>query len=534
MKRKLAFLLAAVLSAVVLPTATFAEPPQEIVFALHNEPDGIDPGITNNSFASPFLANLFEGLVTYDTKDGSLIGGNAESWTISEDGTVYTFTLKEGLKWSDGSPLTSADYLYAFRRVLTPDTTAQYMGMLADYVVGAQEYFDGTGSEEGLGIQAPDERTLVLTLMDPTPFYIDILTMWTFSPVQEATIKANGDRWTATPEAYVCNGPFKISEINLGESVVLVKNPYYYDADSVKLEKITFRYIHDLSTALLAYESDEIDGARSFPSSDYARLKAESAGIISVPSYGTVFYDINCEKAPYDNILVRKALNLAIDRSSLIEDVAQIPAQPAYSMIAPGYVVDGVEFTQGRSTFGLSPVADVEGARAALADAGYPNGEGFPELILSYYTNDTVKKLVEALAEMLKTNLNINVAISTEEWSIYYPNVQAGNYDVCAMGWSADYLHPMTFLPLLKTGDINNLPRYSNPAYDALVDSAQKETDAAAALLIMQEADNLASAEYPVLNLYYKANMMLMKDRVQGYYLNPSDMLFLKTAFVTD
>ncbi len=535
MRKRLAILLAVLvsLSAAVLPAA-MAEPAQEIVFALHNEPDGIDPGVTNNSFASPFLANCFEGLVTYDTANGSLIGGNAASWTISEDGTVYTFTLRDGLKWSDGSPLTSADYLYSFKRVLTPATTAQYVGMLTDYIVGAEEYYSGAGNEETLGIKAPDDKTFVLTLKSPTPFYIDILTMWTFSPVQKATVEANGDRWTASPQTYVCNGPFMVSEMNMGESVVLAKNPHYHDAGSVKLEKITFRYIADRSTALLAYESDEIDGSRGFPAPDYARLMMEGAGIVSVPSYGTVFYDFNCAKAPFDNVLVRKAFNLAIDRLSLIEDVAQIPAQPAYSFIAPGYVVNGVEFTQGRSTFGLSPTADVEGARAALADAGYPDGAGFPEVTLSYYTSDAVKKIVEALAEMLQANLNIKINIATEEWSIYYPNVQAGNFDLCAMGWSADYLHPMTFLPLLKTGDVNNLPKYSNPDYDALVEQAQKETDAAAALLIMQEADNVASSEYPVLNLYYKANMMLMKDRVQGYYLNPSDMLFLKTAYVAE
>jgi oligopeptide transport system substrate-binding protein len=535
MRKQLAFLMAVLIALTAASmTGALAEPAQEIVFALQNEPDGIDPGVTNNSFASPFLANCFEGLVTYDTSNGSLIGGNAETWDISADGTVYTFKLRAGLKWSDGSPLTAEDYLYAFKRILTPATTAQYVGMLTDYVVGAKEFYDGTGSAEALGIQAPDDSTLVLTLKNATPFYINILTMWTFSPVQQATVEANGDKWTASPETYICNGPFKISEMNMGESVVLVKNPEYYDAGKVNLEKITFRYISDLSTALLAYESGEINGSRGFPASDFARLRMEGAGIVSVSSYGTVFYNFNCAKAPFDNVLVRKAFNMAIDRTSLIQDVAQIPAQPAYSFIAPGYVVDGSDFADGRSTFSLSPSADVEGARAALAEAGYPDGKGFPEITLSYYTSDFVKKIVEALAEMLQANLQIKINIATEEWSIYYPNVQAGNYDLCAMGWSGDYLHPMTFLPLLKTGDINNLGKYSNTKYDALVERAQVETDAAAAMAIMREADNTASAEYPVLTLYYKANMMLMKDQVQGYYLNASDMLFFKTAKVVE
>ena len=535
MRKQLVLLLALLLLVTAIPfTGAVAEPVQEITYALQNEPDGIDPSVTNNSFASPFLANCFEGLVTYDTTNGSLVGGSAESWTISDDGTVYTFTLRDGLKWSDGSPLTAQDYLYTFKRILTPATTAQYLSMLTDYIVGAQEYYDGTGTEDDLGVKAIDDKTFELTLKAATPFYIDILTMWTFSPVQQATVEANGDKWTASPETYVCNGPFMISEMNMGESVVLVKNSEYYDAAKVMLDKITFRFITDTSTALLAYESDEIDGSRTFPSSDYARLKAEDAGIVSVPSYGTVFYNFNCQKAPFDNVLVRKAFSLAIDRTSIIDDVVQIPAQPAFSFIAPGYVVDGKDFADGRSTFDLSATADVAAAQAALAEAGYPNGEGFPEITLSYYTSDTVKKIVEAMAEMLQTNLNIKINIANEEWSIYYPNVQAGNYDLCAMGWSADYLHPMTFLPLLKTGDINNLGKYSNAAYDALVEEAQSAIDPVAAMAIMQNADNIASAEYPVLTLYYKANMMLMKPTVQGYYLNASDMLFLKTAEVVE
>ena len=218
MRKLLALMLAALLVLMALPlTGAMAEPVQEITFALNNEPDGIDPSVTNNSFASPILANCFEGLVTYDTATGSLIGGDAESWTISDDGTVYTFTLREGLKWSDGSPLTAQDYLYTFKRILTPATTAQYLSLLTDYIAGAQEYYDGTGTEEALGVKAPDDRTFVLTLKAPAPYYIDVLTMWTFSPVQKATVEANADKWTTSPDTYVVNGPFKVSELNMSQ-----------------------------------------------------------------------------------------------------------------------------------------------------------------------------------------------------------------------------------------------------------------------------------------------------------------------------
>ncbi len=532
MRKLLALLLTALMLLAAIPVAT-AAPAQQMTFALGNEPDGLDPSVTNNSFASPFLNNLFEGLVTYDAS-GSLAPGNAESWTISEDGTVYTFTLREGLKWSDGTDLTSADYLYTFKRILTPATTAQYLSLVTDYIVGAQEYFDGTGTEEALGVSAPDPQTLVLTLKAATPYFLDILPMWTFSPVQQATVEANGDRWTASADTYVSNGPFMVSQINMGESVVLVKNPNYYAADSVKLEKLTFRYILDLATSLMAYEAGEIQGMRNIPSSDYQRLVAEDAGMVTVPSYATTYYNFNCGKAPFDNALVRKAFNLAIDRQSLIDDVIQSPATPAVSFIAPGYSVDGEDFTVGRSDFGISPTADVEGAKAALAEAGYPDGEGFPTITLSYYTDDTVKKIVEAMAAMLMENLNININITNEEWSVYYPNVQAGNYELCAMGWGADYLHPMTFLPLLKTGDVNNLAFYSNPDYDALVAQVQAETDAKVAMDLMRQADNIVSAEYPMMPLYYRSNSMLLKGNVQGVLLTSLNNLYFKGAEVVE
>ena len=301
-----------------------------MVFVLNNEPDGIDPNVTNNSFATPFLSNCFEGLVTYDEK-GEVVPGNAESWESNDDLTVFTFHLREGLKWSDGTALTANDYVYSALRVLTPETTSQYVNMISDYVVNGQEFYDGTASAENVGIKALDDNTLEFTLKASCPYFIDLVSMWVYFPVQQATIEANGDKWTASAEAYVSNGPFKITEMNMGESMVLEKNENYWNAENVTLEKLTFRYVLDTSTALTAYESGEVDGVRTVPSSDLARLKAENAGLVSTPNYGTVYYDINCSKEPYDNPLVRKALNLAIDREALINNVAQVDGQPAYN-----------------------------------------------------------------------------------------------------------------------------------------------------------------------------------------------------------
>lgn len=512
-------------------TAAGGELKQEITFALQNEPDILDPNVTSNSFASPFLDNLFEGLVAYD-KENNLVAANAESWEISEDGLTYTFHLREGLKWSDGSPLTSQDYLFTFQRILTPVTAAQYLNMLTDYVVNAQEFYDGTATAEDLGIKAPDEKTLVVTLKQPTPFFLSILTMYTFSPTKQAIVEAEPQKWAQSAENYISNGPFMMSEFNFGESVVLVKNPNYWDNANVTLEKVTFRYILDASTALSAFESGEVDGIRFVPPADLPRLKTESDALQIIPSFATTYYLYNFQNETLQNQKVRQALSLAIDRTAIIENVLQSTDSPAYGLVSPGYSVDGKDYADGRSSYGLSATANVEEAKKLLAEAGYPNGEGFPKLRLSYYSDTIVKKVAEALAQMWQQNLGIQVEITSADWKVFYDSVQKGDYDIAAMGWAADYLHPMSFLPLFYTNDVMNNSFYSNPAYDTIVNQAKTITDPAEAAAVMRQAEDVLMADMPFLPLYHRSIQFMMRPGVQDWNMTPLQRLFLKDAKV--
>lgn len=507
------------------------EAEQKLTFALQNEPDGLDPGITNNSYASPFLCNVFEGLITYDV-DNNLVPGNAKSWEISDDGLVYTFKLRDGLKWSDGSDLTAEDYIYSWKRVLDPKTAGKYVDMLTSYIKNAKEYYEGKCEENDLGIKAIDKNTLEITLNAPTPFFLDILSMWVYDPVKKDVVEAAPDRWAQDAKTYVSNGPFKISEMKFGESVILVKNENYWNAENVKLEEITFRYILEQSTALSAFEAGEIDGSREVPPADLPRLKAESDSLQIVPSFGTTFYLINNKVKPLDDVRVRKALNLALDRTDLIENVLQSTDEPAFSIVSPGYMIDGKDYTEGRSTHDMDSKANVEEAKKLLADAGYPDGEGFPVLRFSYSTNPIFKKVVEAMQQMWKQNLNIDMEISTEEWKVYYDNVQAGKYDIAQMGWGGDYLHPMTFLPLFVTDNPNNNSFYSNAKYDELVVKAQTETDAVKAATIMRESEEVLMADYPFLPLFHRSFAFLMKPYVKGWALTPLNNLYFKDAYI--
>jgi oligopeptide transport system substrate-binding protein len=504
---------------------------QRIVFALQNVPDGLDPGITNNSFASPFLLNLFEGLITYD-QNNNIIPALAESWTISSDGTVYTFRLRPNLKWSDGSNLTSNDFVYSYFRVLDPKTTAQYSVMFTDFVKGAEEYFNGTGSKEAVGISAPDDRTLVLTLKGPTPYFLGILGMWVFSPVKQAVVEKDPERWTLSPATFVSNGAFKVSDIKLGESVTVVKNENYWDAANVRLQEIVFRYILEPATALTALEAGQIDGFRSIPVSETSRLKSGSPAFRVVPSFATTYYLINRNIKPFDDVRVRKALSMAIDRDDIINNVLQSSDSPAFGLVSPGYVVNNKDFKDNRPSYGLSSTADVEGARRLLAEAGYPNGQGFPTIQLSYYTDRTVRSIVEAMQAMWKTNLNINAEISTQEWAVYYDGIQQMNYQIGAMGWGGDYLHPMTFLTTMTSNNPTNFTSYNNARYDALVAEAQQEVDEVKAVQIMQQAEDLAMDDVAVLPLYHRSNIFMMAPHVKGFYMTPLANLYFRSAYV--
>ena len=529
MKKLLAMLLAA-LMLVCVGTAALAD--ASITFQMGGEPECMDPTINDYSSGSYALQSLFRGLYKYDA-DGALVPAMAESYEVSEDGCTYTFKLKEGLKWSDGSPLTAHDFEYSWKRVLNPEVGSETAYTLYGVIKDGYECFvNKTVSVDDLPIRALDDTTFQVELKAPASYFLTLTASTAFMPVSQANVEKYGEDWANSPETYVCNGPFKITEMNMGENVVLEKNENYWNAENVTLDKINYRYILDTSTALTAYESGEVDGVRSIPSSDYARLKAENAGVQIEASYGTVYYDFNCAKEPFNNPLVRKALCLAIDREALINNVAQVEAQPAYSFLAPGYVVDGKDITEGRSDYGLSSTADVEGAKAALEEAGYPNGEGFPTVQLSFYSDDNVKKIAEAIAEMWQTNLGIQVEVTSSDWAVFYDAVQAGEYDVAAMGWSADYVNPMSFLPLLYTDDVSNNVFYSNKDYDAVVDQIKVEKDSTKFAELVMQADEIASNEYPVLPLYYKSNNYLLKDYVKGVYMTSSSNIYFKDAQV--
>ncbi|MFP9136928.1 peptide ABC transporter substrate-binding protein [Devosia sp. XGJD_8] len=518
------------LTAAFLASTAGAFAAGELTYVVNNESAKYDPGTTAETFAAPIIGNTFEGLVRFDS-NGEIVPALAESWTVSDDGLTYTFTLRDA-KWSDGQPVTAGDFEYAWKRVLNPATGAMNAAMLYS-IVGAEEAYNAAGAGE-IAISAPDDKTLTFTLKQRVPYMMQLLTYTTFFPVRQDVVEADPEGWTRNPATFIGTGPFRVTEFNQGESVVFEKNPEYYDAAAVSLDKLTFRLIPDPATALAAMEAGDVDGIESVPAPEIPRLSVESDAFLVVPALGTTYAFFNPAQAPLDNLNVRKALSMAIDREEIVEFVLQSADIPAIGLVPPGMTIAGEDFTEGRDTFGLSETADVEGAKAALAEAGYPDGEGFPETLYVTYSSPPIEKLLEAIQQMWKQNLNIDVDIQATEWQVFYPEVQKVEYQIAQMGWGADYPHPMTFLDNFVTGSPNNLNNWSNADYDAAIAASKATGDEAESLAEMRKAEAILMNDHVILPQYHRNNYMMMSPKVTGFWRSTLNVPYFRDAVIAE
>lgn len=495
---------------------------QTLTFAVLDDPDSLDPNYTMNTFGGPLFFTAYETLLKYDT-DNNLINGAAEDYTVSDDGLVYTFTLRENAKWSNGSALTAADFEFAWKRILTKDYASQAAHMVYPYIKNGEKAYNGVDGVtlDDVGVKALDERTLEVTLENPSSFFPSLLATWFYSPVCKEVVESN-DNWARDTSNYVSNGPFKLVDYKLSEGLYLEKNEYYWNADNVKLEKINFKIMQDLNTAFSAYENGELDGMIRVPAADMPTLRSRE-DFYNMPQFANTYWLINTTNPTLSDSRVRKALNLAVDRTALIEDALQATYDPVMGHVPEGYVQShGQDFRVAGGNYGLTATAQIEEAKALLVEAGYKEDlSDFPTLRLGYYTNDTAKKVAETLQQMYKQNLGLEFEIVSAEWTVFYDQVQALDYDICAMGDLGTYLHPTAFLSTY-TGDTPSLETgWRNEEYDRLVSEALKETDAAKSEALLHQAEDLFMNDYVLLPLYSGTQPMLMKDYVQNWYYSP-------------
>ncbi len=494
-------------------------------FIVNNEPEVLDPGLASDSSPSVFLINTFEGLVSLDAKDNP-IPGIATNWDISEDGLEYLFYLREDAKWSDGENLTAQDYEYSWKRVLNPEFGADYVWMMLPYIKNAQVYYDGEVGIEEVGIEVIDEKTLKLTLEQPTPYILDLLTFWTFFPVRKDIVEAD-ENWYRNPETYISNGPFVLEEFNFGESIVLKKNINYYDSEAIYLDTIQIDFVQDINTALSAYEAGEVDGIENVPQSEIPRLKLEEEGFTILPKLQHIWINYNTEAAPYDDKRVRKALALAIDKEQLISQVLQGGETPASGLVPDGIQYGGEDFRKIGGNYDMPANGDIELAKQLLAEAGYPNGEGFPVVELK----DNGKTYIEAVANMWEENLGLEVDIVVREWKIHISELKSLDFSIARGGWTGDYLHPTTFLDIFTPNSGVNYTNWLDDEYIALLTKAQSEKDIVKHLQYLHDAEDILMDAMPIVPLYYSTNIMLMDPEIKGWSKSPLGYLYLARAY---
>lgn len=499
------------------------------VFTFNNgaEPETLDPQIVTGVPEHRLTGNLFEALVTQHPETLQPVPGVAERWDVSPDGVVYTFHLRKNAKWSDGQPLTATDFRDSWQRLLEPATAAQYAYML--YPVKGAEAYNKQGSEgpDGVkrppvafgqvGVEAVDAHTLRVTLERPCAYFLDLAAFDSLAPVPLRVIRAHGDRWVR-PETLVCNGPFKLGEWRPNQRIVLVKNEHYWDRDFVKLEQVVALPLEDMDTAFKMFQQGECDWLNDVPLGKLAEIQRLPEFYVS-PYLGTYFYRFNVTKKPFDDARVRRAMSMCIDREAITRDLLRAGQVPAtwFTPAMPGYEPPrGLGF-------------DRERARRLLAEAGYPDGKGFPTVELLYNTLEAHKVVAENLVQQWRENLGVTVSLRNSEWKVYLNDVQHLQYQIARAAWIGDYLDPNTFLDMFVTGGGNNNTGWSNARYDALIAQAARELDPKKRMAVFQEAERLLiEEEMPVLPLYIYVNKGLLKETVGGWYENVRDQHPLK------
>ncbi len=483
------------------------------------DPESLDPHKTSTVQEANILRDLFTGLMAQDAK-AELVPGAAESWTVSDDGLTYTFKLRANGVWSDGTPVTADDFVFAWQRVVTPETAAEYAYMLAP-IVNAEAITAGTKKPEELGIKAIDATTLQVTLNAVTPYFLEMLTHQATYPVSRANVEKFGADFTK-PGKLVSNGAFTLTSFVPNDHIVLSKNPTFYDAAEVALDTVNYYPTEDRSAAIKRFEAGELDMNDDFPTEQLADMKVKFGDQVKTGPYlGTYYYAFKTDKAPWDNPVLRQAISMAIDRDYLAEEVWQNTMIPAYSFVPPGIT----NFTASPTDYAdMSQLDREDKARGILEGLGY-TPEHPLKMEIRFNTSENHTNTAVAIQEQLKP-LGVEVSMINTDGATHYAYLESkGDFDIARAAWIADYKDPENFLALCKTGAGNNYAQYSNADYDALLAKAAATADPATRMGILQQAEQKGVAEdLCVVPLLFYGYHSIVSDSVKGWDENVMDI----------
>ena len=509
-----------------------------LAVCLASEPMTIDPALNSAVDGAIMTNHMFEGLVKWvdnGSGEAELAPGQAESWekTVNDDGTVtYAIKMRDGIKWSDGKDVTAGDFEYSWKRLADPATAADYCYMI-DMVQGYAEVADGSADKDTLGIKAVDDKNLEITLSYDCPYFEEIMAFPATFPVRQDIVEGN-EEWTYSPETYIGNGAYKMVEWSHNAYILTEKSETYYDYEKLGPDTIKYTLLDDNNAMLAAFNSGELNFIMNFPTDEMANYLA-SGQITVAPYIGTYYVCFNTEDEVFSNPLVRQAFSLVIDRNYIVENVSQSGEVPA-----TGYVPSGVYDAEGANGDDFRTVggeyysvsaddyqANCDKARELLAEAGYPNGEGFPAVEYMSNTADRHKAIAEALQNMWQTELGVTVNLSNQDWNVFLKSRKDGDFQIARNGWIADYNDPCSFLDMWYTGGGNNDAQYSNPEYDALIDAAKATSDQTERMAAFHKAEDLLIGQDSVLApIYFYTNPYMLSDNISGMYYTPLGYFF--------
>ena len=511
-----------------------------------SNPETLDPALNSAIDGANTIITIFEPLLLIN-ENNEVVGGQAESWETSEDGLTWTFTMRDGLKWSDGTDLNAKDFEYSFKRMVDPNTAAPYAETCLGMIDGFEEaagFPDADGNPtaepnpDALNVKASDDgKTLTIVLSYPCSYFDKMAAFATMSPVQQATVEANGDAWCTSPDTFVSNGPYMITDWTPSERIVLTKNPNYvggWDSSKIVSDTITLLLLEDSSASYAAYNSGEAQLIKDVPTDEIPSLtKAEDGGDFYVDTIlGTYYVSLNLQRDAFKDAKVRKALSLAIDRDYVANTIMQGTYSAADSIVGPGIVDESGYFHDNGNAPYISAdyEANLAEAKKLLEEAGYPNGEGYPTI--EYSTNDAGYHV--PLAEYLQQawgDLGITLTINKMEWSSFTPARRAGEYDVARNGWGMDYNDPSNMLDLFCSGNGNNDGKYSNPDFDAAID-ASRVADSAEHFAQLHKAEDILMEDMGCLPIAYYNDYWLQSPTLKGTWHSPYGYWYLQYGYI--
>jgi oligopeptide transport system substrate-binding protein len=482
-----------------------------------SEPGSLDPALAQGTHESWVLDHVFEGLMKKD-QDGDITEGMAASYTLADDNVTYTFILRDDITWSNGEPVTAHDFEYSWKRALDPETAAYYSYQFY-YLKGGEAYNTGEGTAEDVGVTAIDDTTLEVVLENPTAFFPELTSFYCYFPISKDVDEANPD-WAKSPDTYVSNGPFLLTEWVHNASITIEKNENYYDADLVNLDAIEFAILDDENTAWQRYEGGEFDFLTPLPQTVVARMMDENnPELVIGTDLATYYYNLNTETQPFNNVKVRQALSMAIDRESIVENVSQ-GGQLAAEGVVPYGIPDetGEDFRDGvGNLITYDPVAAKTLLEEGLAEEGMTLSD-MNDFTLLYNTLEAHAKIAQAIQEMWRTSLGIEVNLENVDFQVKLDREKAGDYDISRAGWIGDYIDPLTFIDMWVTDGPYNDASYSNAQYDEYVQIARNSVDQAERMEAMRNAEELLMEEMPVVPIYFYTQPYAQKSYVTGVY----------------